>query len=423
MAWSYAEAEAYLASLEPVGWRFGLDRIRHLVAALGMPQHRFGSIHVVGTNGKSSVTVMCAALLEAHGHRTGAYLSPHAERWSERVEVGGEEIDPDRFAAAVERVAASVPAVNRALGAGDEVTQFEAVTAAAFVALASARVELGVIEAGLGGRLDATNVLPSKVTVLTSVGLDHTQWLGDTHEAIAAEKLAVLRDHTTLVVGRLSPNVTELARQTAAARGARLVTAAEPERRVALPAPGEYLRRNMAVAEAAATAAIGPLDPDLVRKAAQGLELHGRMELVAGSPGLLLDAAHNPDGAAALAEALPEAAGERSVVGCLAILADKDADGICRALAPVLDALVCTEIPADRLARAGRPGTSSVAAEELARVAAAVGVASVDAVSDPRRAAERLLELAGERDALALAAGSHYLLPYAERAARESVNI
>ena len=316
-----------------------------------------------------------------------------------------------------------MPAVNRALEAGDEVTQFEVVTAAAFVALAGARVEFGVIEAGLGGRLDATNVLPSKVTALTSVGLDHTQWLGETHEAIAAEKLAVLRDHSTLVVGRVAPDVAELARRAAVDRGARLVVAGEPERRVALRAPGEYLRRNMAVAEAAAAAAIGPLDPDLVREAAAKLELHGRMELVEGSPDLLLDAAHNPDGAAALAEALPEVAAERRVVGCLAILADKDALGICRALAPRLDGLVCTQIPPERLAGAGRPGARSTPAARLAELAETAGVARVEPISDPSRAAERLLSRALEREALALATGSHYLLSYAERAARESVNI
>src|SRR5919204_299472 len=199
VSWSYAQADAYLASLEPFGWRFGLDRIRRLVSALGMPQHRFASIHVVGTNGKSSVASMSAALLEAHGFSAGAYLSPHADRWSQRVELRGAEIGGDEFAAAVERVAAAVEPVNRALDPDDSVTQFEAMTAAAFVALARAGVEFGVIEAGLGGRLDATNVIPSRVTALTSVGLDHTEWLGDTVEQIAAEKLAVLRDHTELL--------------------------------------------------------------------------------------------------------------------------------------------------------------------------------------------------------------------------------
>ena len=203
-----------------------------------MPQHRFASIHVVGTNGKSSVAEMVGALLEAHGKRTGVYLSPHTERWSERVRIGGAEIDAGEFAAAAERVAQSIEVVNRTLADGESVTQFEAVTATAFVALASARVELGVIEAGLGGRLDATNVLPSQATALTSVGLEHTEWLGETEEAIAAEKLAVLRDHSTLVLGRVGDGVRELAERTAAERNARLVVAGDPDPELRLSVPG-----------------------------------------------------------------------------------------------------------------------------------------------------------------------------------------
>jgi len=153
---------------------------------------------------------MTARLVEAHGLRAGAYLSPHTERWTERVLVEGRELDPEAFAAAVERTAAAAAAVERALEAGDSITEFEVVTAAAFVALAAARVEVGVIEAGLGGRLDATNVLLSRVTALTSVGLEHTQWLGDTTAEIAAEKLAVLRDHSTLVLGELDPEIVRL---------------------------------------------------------------------------------------------------------------------------------------------------------------------------------------------------------------------
>jgi dihydrofolate synthase/folylpolyglutamate synthase len=423
MPWGYGEAEAYLASLEPIGWRFGLDRIRRLVAALGMPQHRFASIHVVGTNGKSSVATMSAALLEAHGHRAGAYLSPHAERWSERIEIGGSEIDQDRFGAAVERVAAAVEPVNRSLEDGDSITQFEAMTAAAFVALAAARVEYGVIEAGLGGRLDATNVLPSAVTALTSVGLDHTQWLGETEEEIAMEKLAVLREGTILVLGRVSPAVEDLARAVAAERHAQLVSAAEPERSQPLHAPGDYLRRNLAVAEAAVAAAIGPLDEDRTREAVAGLELHGRMEVLGSDPPLILDAAHNPDGARALAEALGEVAGERKLVGCLAILGDKDAGGILRELAPRLRAVVCTQVPADLLERSGRPGTHAISASDLARIAADAGIAHASAEQDPHAALRAAFELAREAGSPTLVTGSHYLLGYATRAAAESGNI
>jgi dihydrofolate synthase/folylpolyglutamate synthase len=377
-----------------------------------MPQHRFASLHVVGTNGKSSVTEMVAALLEAHGRTAGAYVSPHTERWSERVRVGGAAIDPDAFGAAVERVAQSVEVVNRSLEEGESVTQFEAATAAAFVALAQARVDFGVIEAGLGGRLDATNVLPSRATVLTSVGLEHTQWLGDTEEEIAAEKLAVLRDHTMLVVGEVAPEVRKLAERTADERSARIVEVGEHDPDLELAIPGAYARRNFAVALAATTAVLGPLDPDRVHAVAMGLELRGRMEVLDGDPQLVLDAAHNPPGAAALAEALPEAVDGAPVVACLALLADKDAAGVLRELGPALKMAVCTELPADLLAHAGRPAARSLDAEELAAAARAAGV-EAEIVGDPAAAVQRAREQAATRSGAALVTGSHYLLRYA----------
>ena len=214
-----------------------------------MPQHRFASVHVVGTNGKSSVTEMTAALLEAHGIGAGAYLSPHDERWRERIRIRGAEIEPDAFGAAVERVAQAVEAVERTLDEGESVTQFEADTATAFVALAAARVEAAVIEAGLGGRLDATNVIPSRVTVLTSIGLEHTEWLGDTELEIAAEKLAVLRDHTTLVLGpRLAGGRAAGARGRPPSAAPELVTVRDLAPAVELPSagalPAPQLRRR-----------------------------------------------------------------------------------------------------------------------------------------------------------------------------------
>ncbi len=245
-----------------------------LSTLLGMPQHRFGSIHVVGTNGKSSVTRMTAALLEAHGISAGACVSPHAARWSERVLVRGEEVDPVAFAAAVERTAAAAETVNRSLEEGEAITQFELATAAAFVAFADARVEVAVVEAGLGGRLDATNTIPSKVTVLTSIGLDHTEWLGETEEAIAAEKLAVLRDHSTLVLGRVSPAVADLAERAAAEHGAKLIVAPEnPGADVHVRAAGPFQHRNFALACAAAEAFFGELDEGRVATVAASTRL------------------------------------------------------------------------------------------------------------------------------------------------------
>jgi dihydrofolate synthase/folylpolyglutamate synthase len=411
------DPDAYLDALEPVGWRLGLDRMRKLTLALGLPQNRFASIHVVGTNGKSSVARMAAALLEAHGVPSGACLSPHAARWSERTLIRGEEISSAAWAEAVEEVARAAEGVNRTLGDGEVVTEFEAATAATFLALAKARVKAAAIEAGLGGRLDATNTIPSRVTVLTSIGLDHTEWLGETELEIAAEKLAVLRDQTTLVLGRVSPAVRELAERTAAARGARFVLAPEdPGPGVRLRAAGGFQRRNFALAAAAVEAFLGALDPETVAAVATSVEVPGRLERIADDPPAYLDAAHNPDGAAALAEALPAAVGERRVVACLAVLADKDVAAMIAALAPVLDAAVATEVPAAALRSHGRPGASSRAAAELAALLAESGIRA-EAEPDFDSALRRARELAAEPPAAALLiTGSHYALAPARAA-------
>jgi dihydrofolate synthase/folylpolyglutamate synthase len=391
--------------------------MHRLSTALGLPQHRFASLHVVGTNGKSSVTRMIAALLEAHGLRTGACVSPHPLRWAERVLIGGGEIGEAEFALAVERAAETAATVNRGLGEDEEVTQFELATAAAFVAFARARVDVAVVEAGLGGRLDATNTIPSRVTVLTSVGLDHTEWLGETELEIAAEKLAVLRDHTTLVLGRVDADVLGLAERIAAERGATLILAAQdPGEGIELRAAGGFQRRNFALACAAAEAFLGELDPARVADVAATVAVPGRLERVAEDPPTLLDAAHNPDGAAALAEGLAEAAAGRPVVACLAALADKDAEAMVRALAPALARVVCTELEPAALRARGLPGIASHGAAELAAACRAVGL---EAEQEPDFAAAvgRARELAARLpNGMALITGSHYVLAPARAA-------
>jgi dihydrofolate synthase/folylpolyglutamate synthase len=385
--------------------------MRKLTTALGLPQHRFASIHVVGTNGKSSVTRMAAVLLEAHGLRAGACVSPHAARWSERTLIGGEEVDPGAWGAAVEQVARAAAGVDRSLEEGEAVTQFEAATAAGFVALARARVEVAVVEAGLGGRLDATNTIPSKVTVLTSIGLDHTEWLGKTELEIAAEKLAVLRDQTVLVLGDVSAPVAELAERTAAERGARLVRAPiDPGPEVHVRAPGTFQRRNFALACAAAEAFLGrPLDREPTLRAAAAITVPGRLEQLAADPPTFIDAAHNPAGAAALAESLPAVAEGRPVIACLAILADKDAAAMVRALAPALDIALCTELPASALAGHGRPGARSHPAADLAAACREAGLVALPLPSFDL-ALHRARELAAEQGGVVLIAGSHYAI-------------
>ena len=393
--------------------------MHRLSTALGMPQHRFASIHVVGTNGKSSVTRMIAALLEAHGLRTGACVSPHAERWAERVLIGGERIDDAAFAAAVDRSARAAETVNRALEEGEEVTQFELATAAAFVAFAAAKVDVAVVEAGLGGKLDATNTIPSRVTVLTSIGLDHTAWLGESEEEIAAEKLAVLRDHTALVVGRLSEPVRRLAERAATEHGAELLLAPEdPGGDVSLRAQGPFQRRKFALAVAAARAFLGALDPARVAAVAATLTVPGRLERVGEDPPAFIDVAHNADGAAALAEALEEIRAGGPLVACFAALEDKDAGEMLRALAPVLDLVVCTELDPATLESRGLPGVSSHGTAKLAAAATAAGL-PVEQEPDFSAAIRLARERAAARPGgILLVTGSHYVMAAAREALR-----
>jgi dihydrofolate synthase/folylpolyglutamate synthase len=403
-----ADPSGWLSARDLIGWKFGLERIRRVCELLGLPQNRFGQVHVVGSNGKSSVATMTAAILAGHGLVTGAYLSPHIERWSERIRIDGEEIGAEEFGEAVARVAEVVEIAERALEPGERVTQFEAGTAAAFLALARARVNVGVIEAGLGGRLDATNVIPSKVTALASVALEHTDLLGDSEEEIAAEKLAVLRPHSTLVLGEVSAPVAELAAATARERSARVVGPAADDS-VPAAVPSGYPRRNFAVAMAAAEAYLGnALDAAAVERAA-ATRLPARLEYVPGDPPMVLDAAHNPAGVEAAVEALAELADGRPVIGVVAALSAKPADELCAPLATACETVVCTEIPHEALAGVGRPGATAHSAARLAAAVERAGGAA-EAERDPGRALERARALAGERGGIVLVVGSFYLL-------------
>jgi dihydrofolate synthase / folylpolyglutamate synthase len=335
---TYDEAERYLLSLELFGMRFGLDRMRRLMTALGSPQERFGSIHVAGTNGKSSTVRMTAAILRRHGLNVGAYLSPHLVSFNERIRVDDEDLDPDRFGAAVARAARAAEKVNRTLEEGDRVTQFEALTAAAYSELGEAGVDVAVIEAGLGGRYDATNVIPSRVQVLTNVGLEHTRWLGPTIADVAAEKLDIVRPGGTLVVGAdLDGEAMALARRVSASRDAKLVVA-PAETGLELLAQGAHQQRNFAVARAAAEAFHGALDDAAVVAAAATL-VPGRFQVVDENPVTVVDGAHNAAGMAALAQSLRSFAAGRRVVACVSVLDDKDAAGMLRELLPL-----CTEV-------------------------------------------------------------------------------
>ena len=409
------EAERYVLSRELFGMRFGLDRMRRLMTTLGHPERRFDSIHVVGTNGKSSTTRMIAGILKCHGLRTGAYLSPHLVSFGERIRVDDRDLEPAAFAAAITRSARAAELVDRSLPQGERVTQFELLTAAAYSELAAGRVEVAGIEAGLGGRYDATNVIPSKVQVLTSVGLEHTRWLGPTITDIASEKLAVVREGGTLVLGAgLHPEAEAVAEMVAAERGARVIhSPSDPGVQVA--APGAFQRRNFALARAAAEAYLGRLDLDAVAAAAARIRIPGRLQVVGQDPLVVLDGAHNPDGFSALAEALSELVGaRRPLVAVISILDDKDAAAMLSTLLPACDAAIFTS---SQNPRALPPPT-------LQSLAGQLGGPSAEIVPDPRAAVARARALAGPAGAV-LVTGSIYLIADLSRpvAARDRVSM
>jgi dihydrofolate synthase / folylpolyglutamate synthase len=332
--------------------------MQKLLADLGDPQRRYPAIHVVGTNGKTSTTLLTAELLRAEGVHVGAYISPHVRGWSERIQVAGADADLEGALARVRPDAAGA-------------TQFEVLTAAALAEFASRAVDVAVVEAGLGGRYDATNVLDARVVVLTNVARDHTDVLGETREAIAGEKLAVVTKGATVILG--DAEWQELARANGAAR---------------VDVPGAS---NLALAVAAAEAHLGrPVDPH----AADGLAVPGRLERRGEQPLEIWDGAHNLAGIGYLLPRLP--AHEYTIVA--SILADKDAEAMLRALTALGSSFLATQSSNPR----------ALPADELARLAAP-HFARVEAVSDPAGAVARARSAAGP-DGAVLVTGSLYLL-------------
>jgi dihydrofolate synthase / folylpolyglutamate synthase len=398
----YGEAERYLRSLEVFGMHFGLERMRRLMTALDSPHERFASVQVVGTNGKSSTARMTAALLERHGVRTGAYLSPHLVSFAERIEIGGQPLSRERFAAAVERAAQAAELVDRGLEPGDMVTQFEALTAAAYRALADAGVEAAVVEAGLGARYDATSVVAPRIVVLTNIALEHTRWLGPTETHIAEEKLAVVPRHGTLVAGHLGRRALAVAERIAAEREARFLLlgrdfAVDPA--MQLRPLGDFQRLNYAVAAAAAEAYLGALDAEAVRAIAASIVLPGRLEVVSRDPLLIFDGAHNPDAMRAMRPSLETLVGDRRLVAVVSILDDKDAAGMLGTLLPVCAAAVFTRSSHER----------SLPPATLQSLSGQLGGPPAEVAATPTAALARARELAGP-DGAVVATGSIYLL-------------
>ncbi len=419
---NFQEAERELLARGPGRMVPDRSRIEALLDLMGNPQRAYPSIHLSGTNGKTSTARMCDALLRAHGLRTGRYTSPHLESVRERISLDGEPVDEERFAATYADVAPLAGLID-AKNAPDTLTYFEMTTAMAFAAFADAPVDVAVVEVGLGGEWDATNVIAAPVCVLTPIGLDHVELLGPTVADIAAEKVGIIHEGATLIsaaqpeeavrpilercvqvgatVAREGVEFGVLRRQVAV--GGQLLTLqglGGVYSDVFLPLHGAHQAQNAALALAAVEAFLGAgaerqLDEDLIREGFANVTSPGRLERVRTSPTVLLDAAHNRAGMQATVSTLETEFHFTKLVAVLSILDDKDAHGMCEELEPVVDAVVVTRNSSPR----------AMSAEALGKVAREVmGVDRVTVVPNLLEAIDTAIGIA-ESDADAALGG------------------
>ena len=385
----YATAIETLEAALKFGINPSLDGIRALSDALGRPQDAFACVQVTGTNGKSSTTRLVAALLAAEGLTTAAYTSPHLESYTERIELGGLPVGEDDFALAITAAADAARAVGGDVGS---FTEFELLTVAALWLMRERGVGVACLEVGMGGRWDSTSVVDPAVAVVTGVGLDHTERLGLTVEAIAADKSQIIKAGASVVLGPGTASVAGVFLERAIGFGlhprfvaehvapspvvealtVRFTVRRRPDRlggSLALDVDGihaeyagleltapAYQAPNVAVAIAVAECALGRgLDADAARGALAKMTFPGRFEVLATDPPLVIDGAHNPQAAGVLADAISDAWPDERVrpLCVLGVLTDKDADGIVRALAPVVDGFVVTQPDSPRARDAG----------------------------------------------------------------------
>lgn len=305
----YASAVEYLVGLKQRGVQPGLERMLQFAAAAGNPEQRVPCVHIAGTNGKGSVAAMLEAMFRAAGWKTGLYTSPHLVRLGERIQVNRTPISDEGIASHVRQLR---PAADRLAKAGAGPSYFEFMTAMAFSHFAAEKCAVAIIETGLGGRLDATNIVRPEVSVITSIGIDHREFLGDTLAAIASEKAGIIKPARPVVIGRLPQEAEDVIRTIAVERGARVISVvqefgADSSRYPTTRLRGDYQRANAATATLAAQA-MPPawrLGPDVIVQGLQRVEWAGRwQELKAGSADIILDAAHNAEGAVALEQNL-----------------------------------------------------------------------------------------------------------------------
>jgi dihydrofolate synthase/folylpolyglutamate synthase len=417
----YIEALAYLERHISLGVRPGLERIESLLDYMGRPQEGYPIIHVAGTNGKTSTSRFCTLLLVSHGLNAGTYISPHLQRVEERLAINGRFATEPEFALAVSDVAAFA-AVREEAG-HEPNTYFELTTAAAFAFFADQAVNAAVLEVGLGGRLDATNVVDAEVCVLTSIGIEHTEYLGEDLASIAGEKVAIAGTNSILITGPLPDPALEVAEARARELGihhrhygkdfsildaelavggwlATIAGAEETYEEVFVPLHGRHQLVNLANAIAATEALLGSkLDADAVRDAAAAATMPGRMEAVGVNPLVLIDGAHNADGVAVLVESLDEEFPTIRWQMVLGVMGDKNIDAMVEKLAPLCEGIVVT---APRSERAVPPTELARRVEKLVDVPVLVADTVGDALDMARAEAGR--------EGAVLVAGSLYLV-------------
>ena len=348
-----------------------LERIAALVDILGSPQLTYPTIHIGGTNGKTTTSRMIDSLLFEMGLRTGRFTSPHLESYLERISINGQPIDAKELIFSFNDISAYLDLIDTKFDT--PITFFEAITALAFVAFAEHPVDVGVIEVGMGGEWDATNVVDADVSVITPIGLDHMEYLGNTLSEIAATKAGIIKAQGFVVLAQQSPEAavellrraaevgTDVAREgleysidsRAIAVGGQLISITGLRGHyddLFLPLHGKHQASNAGAALIAVEAFFGEqdLDIDAVRRAFASLTSPGRCEIIHRDPTIILDAAHNPHGAQAIAETLASEFTFDEVTGIVAVMADKDAFGILQALEPVMNQIIVTENSAER---------------------------------------------------------------------------
>ena len=394
LAQTYAEVEDALLSrwpetrIDPT-----LDRIRDFLALLGDPQDGYPVVHLTGTNGKTSTARMIEGLVRALGLRTGRFTSPHLESMTERIVVDGEPLSEEQFVAAFNDIAPYTHLVDAQHS--HPLSFFETVTAMAYATFADAPVDAAVVEVGLGGTWDSTNVADGKVAVITPIAVDHAKYLGSTPAEIARDKSGIIKPGATVVTAVQDEDVALVLGERCAEVGATLareglefgVASRVPAvggqmltlqglrasyDEVFLPLYGAHQAQNAALALAAVEAFVGgddALDAEVVREAFAEVTSPGRLEVIRRSPTIVLDAAHNPHGAEAVVDAIGDSFAFDPLIGVLGVMADKDHEGLLGAFEPVLAHVVCTQNSTDR----------SMPAAELAEVA--IGIFGQDRVS------------------------------------------